>query len=688
MGLLKNYKNNPINQNPLEKVIKTILKVIITIILTYIVFSIVLVSNKPNTSKAKDAKRGFIEPILVKKKNLSATNSDGTTNGINLLLINSIQGEGFVKEYLTLARDNAEGKLNDYQYHIPVEGVIGMTLAEQGAYEHNKSLPLTPLKWDSTTNSPMWDKSKGITLSQATKPTYYRVGYEPEAWINNIYVSQFQMTPSYFDDTRTYKPSNMLGEGMTPGRTKGDWAYFPDQLSMLDKEYSNKNGIDITGLDSTAQILIASLNHNVGTSWKEQFLSKYKNGNYTEGTKDLTALYKKQFEKYESNLSKVDLSPSDYKWLAAFFLLEDGWHLTNRAIDISPGRNSSYIAMSQANKTPCLRVFKAIGLGTTDSEMQSYLQSKLKEPSDWGDLRKAGTQGSMWKDYGNDGIMYTLLESNGHVVSSCFIGQIYYARMLKFAGVGVDPTNPTTYRNVVSGTNPNSGLKNSSDSEYGYDPNDYKNTTGGNGNTNGNNQWVPSGSTDWMVDYHVDINSLTPGRKRLLEEAKKMFGSWYVWGGSGANGSRMDYPLKDSSGNWIYPDYRRVGDTWVVSDTRIGLDCSSFTRTAYWKAFNLDIGGSTIPQYSTGSLKTIFEGAGIPNLDSVNPKPGDIVLNVANHVSMYVGKDSNGKFWCFEAKQSKTQIGGYIKNWSGFSYYRIRTWEGIDTWKPSSAPQP
>lgn len=556
---------------------------------------------------------------------LLVNNPNGTVNGLNLQLIDSIKTEGFVKEYLTLARKSQNGELNSYSDHVTIGSIIGLAMGEQGGYpQSGYMLPNTCLPWDSSTKSPKWDKSINATLSLATASVFDRIGMNPATGRVGGYVSPYQQTESYFLNG-SYMPSNMLGYGMTAGRTRGDWTYFPDQLTGLDAEVTNVQGLDASRLSTTARAMNASENHNVGPGWKRQFLGVYKNGDYTEGLIQLEKEFSSMFNKYQTQIASQIFDPSYYKWFANFLLMENGWYLTTRDGDKRGGGNTSYDAMSKVNRSVCFTVFKQLGLGNTMEEMQSYLSAHYKNPTDYGKCLNATTQGTIWKDFGADGRMFMLTETAGHILSSSFMGPIYYARMLKYAGVNIDITDPNTYMNTLP-----------------------------------EGEWKPSGDSVWMNNYpEIDQSKLNPKRAAFLNEAYKWLGSWYAFGG-------WNPPRKDANGEWMSP----VHTSGIYYD--YGFDCSRYIQYCIQQALGIDISRSTYSQ---------LESTTIVKITKEEMKPGDLVYcyqgSSPEHVYIFLGKTSEGYDLMMHAprtgKRLEIRVMNYASYYSGgFTYHRVK----------------
>lgn len=557
------------------KLIKLI--IILPIVLLIVTIGLYTTLADSNPKKATTTKQSdeYIE-FTDRPKNLSVMNNDGTVNGLNLLLIDNIATNGFVKEYLTIARNSQNGQLTDYPSHAPVETIIGLAMGEQGSYEQSGYiLPNTCLPWDANSNSPLWQDGTEKTLAQATMPVFDKIGHNPNAWENGDYVGPYQQTASYFSSE--YKPSKMNGSGMSSGRTTGDWSYFPDELAGIDYDYNYTPGIDLSkASDPVARKLLFSFNVSVGISWKTQFFGTYKGGDCSSGLAEMAKEYNTSFAKYQGAISKEVVDPSTYKWIGAFLLLEQGWNLNNRPEDSSSGK-TSYQTMNSTNRSSCFNIFKLLGLGSTDAEYQSYLDSHVKEdPNNYGKCMRSVNQGTLWKDLGADGQMYTLVETNGDAFCSAFLGEIAYARMLKYAGVGVDPTNPSTYMNTVK----QSG------------------------------EWTPSGNTDWYKDAGIDTSKLNEKRAKIINEGHKVLGNPYIWGGT-------TWPNQNADGTFDI----KTG----------GMDCSGFTSNVYQRALGVWIGRDTYAQIASPLLEKI---------DPSEAKPGDLMFNDSvGHVLIYLSGD-------------------------------------------------
>ena len=117
---------------------------------TLIIITVQVVSDvKPNGGDTVTVKRVDSEDEV-----LYPDNPNGTKNGLNLLLINNIKTEGYVKEYLNIAKMSEEGQLDDLAMHASVSSILGTQIAE-GNTTFDGILPLTFLPVDSS-GIPYW----------------------------------------------------------------------------------------------------------------------------------------------------------------------------------------------------------------------------------------------------------------------------------------------------------------------------------------------------------------------------------------------------------------------------------------------------------------------------------------------------------------------------------------------------
>ena len=577
----------------------------------------VVVSATTKGIKAADGNR-YVKPYVktVDGNKLRDNNANGTINGLNLLLIDSIKTEGYVKEYLTLARDNADGKLNDNKEHIPLQGVVGIAMGEQGGY-YGTLIPKTVLPWDDSSNSPLWDKSKGITLSEVT--SFSRddgiLSFDPGgSGENSGYAGPFQQTESYFSGA--YLPSNMLGYKLTQGRSNGNWAYFPDQLSGLDYEYTSAaSGVNVETLDPKARLMMTSFNHNIGPGYKNNIFSFYNDSpeNLSKGIDLFYNHMNSSFEKYRSQIASINVEGWLLKGLSGFLLMESGWNLSNR----QGSGGSSYDFYVQF-KSKLMTIFTGLGLGSDESDYDKYINSHV-EDIDW-----ITPVGSTWGNVSytkNGEHLESPFETIGHSLGAGFMGEIYYAHMLKFAGVGVDPTDPNTYMNTLP-----------------------------------EGEWKPSGNSAWMGEYKINPSEIGPERTNILNEAHQWIGSWYSYEGTP--------PPKNDDGSWAnWP----TESGWGAP----GFDCSSLVQYSYQKIKGIDIGRSTWNQRDSGQTEIISKS---------EAKPGDLIYYWGpsmdwGHVAIYLGNGSGDNDIILHSPQPMQRIG--ITETDGWGIYTIREYRRV-----------
>ena len=158
------------------------------------------------------------------------TGTGGTTNatsgtGLNLLLINDIPTEGYVKEYLTIAAENQEGKLDTTQRaaYASVETTLAVNVSESKTYSGLGVLPTSDLPEESK-GVPKWDGNK-YSLKTWNVNDHNREGYSALG-------GPLQYTPSdgKYTGVRT---TSIYNKGTnTPGGV-GDCYLFGDAVAGL-----------------------------------------------------------------------------------------------------------------------------------------------------------------------------------------------------------------------------------------------------------------------------------------------------------------------------------------------------------------------------------------------------------------------------------------------------------------------
>lgn len=643
---------------------KTILFIVLTLILSVILLMLLVnfstqISYLYERQKAKATKRQEasadkyynVEEIYPNEDDQGSGAGGSGASGLNLLLINDIKTEGYVKEYLTIAKKSEEGQLDDLPIHASVSSILGTQIAE-GNTTAGGILPLTFLPTDSS-GVPYWGKNpygveeKLFNLANADYNFYTDGGGKvPTSNIsrNNstgTYYGPFQQTASYFGMYGgSYPTAKMSPESKTSSR-KSDPFYFPDQVVGLSYELSaNANKYEgVLNLTPEQAATMLSVRHNAGSgamTYQILFGVHWNSGTLkniiSEEANSVNLLFK-DFEKaYNKNKAKLTRDISDHLWkfLALIMLLEEGdWY-------VDPYRQYSYITGS-SNKGNITQAYKILHPELSDSEAYSKAQDLIKSktktftaphPTAYG--RTSGTAASggytpivykirqettsNYKQADNIPIVHEIpIETAGHMFSTTYAGNYMYACMLKYAGIGIDPTNPDDYFNKL--------------------PED---------------EWKPGGSGQSIKNalqeagFPTDIPNLTANRSKLLDYASQYVGNIYCYGGDGRTlgedpeGDRIYLQglRKDYGSNYGHYDHI---DLNAHKGNRL-FDCSSFIQSLYKEVLGINLPRTSGAQVTASNTT---------NISTAQRKPGDIGGNSA-HVVMYI-MDYNGGYLTIEA---------------------------------------
>lgn len=343
------------------------------------------------------APKDYYETKYSSKSSQQTVESGERGTGINLLLINNIQTEGYAKEMLELYKQSAEGKLNDNPYHMGVETYLGVQVNETSGHTYNGTLiPKSYIPFDRKSMRILWgepfegisgDKLKLSSLNKNVINTAPVEGGRPSQdkdklpyemnGINKttnglVYntppsrdIGYFQINRQQFYNTgnsTTVLPAKMSGFGESQDRNS-DAYYLPDMLSALDGMYSQMmKSYDFSNVDKTLTYGAYAIYHNGGPG----VLS----GSASFGTRDdekkislyspkLTAEQKKEYSENavviprdilmgatdkQGELSTVPKSPEYSKTLATLILLNKGYYLTQGAYDNLTGHGSMNIS--------------------------------------------------------------------------------------------------------------------------------------------------------------------------------------------------------------------------------------------------------------------------------------------------------------------------------------------------------
>lgn len=536
-------------ENPISKTLKICCKVVFGVI-GFTLLVVILSEDKDKFDGVfGSVKFDYAVGVYKKEEDDEGTNQllpdnpDGSVNGLNLQLIDSIETEGYVKEYLTIARNNYNGVYNSIPNNIPVDLVLASSLNESGTYP-GTPLPVSYLPWDTSSNSVLWKKSisgypsEALTLLKANKNVFsgnFGVGsVTPYAsadevnWAdtdNGGTASQFQVALNTFPNTIV---PNVNGYKSSSGRSP-DITYFPDQLSNLSGRYNSyvESYVSEQLNEDKYKKMIYSMNYNPG--WGnivDDVLSGYSVSD-PKAKEILDILYEELnyvFHTAGDKLSnRTDYGARTYHASVYLPLLHDrGWKVdfSHYLYDYQDFVNDAYNEYSSYGYSEDFSSFANKVSSSIDSKSLYRTSPKLQ-------VTRAGHTIIV------DGIML------GHLYSKVFVGQSVYAKMLKYAGVNVDTTNPNDYIDTLP-----------------------------------EGEWKPSGDSVWMTNEKVDMNKLDKTGEKILNEGKKYLGLPYIYGGN---------------------------------DPNVGLDCSSFVQWTYRRSIGMELPRTTYEQARLGREVSISE---------------------------------------------------------------------------------
>lgn len=584
----KKLKNKTLQM--MTKPLKIMLAVVVALIALGVVFT--SLEDDYNSSKRKGSTEEKVFTSLKKSpennSSLNPDNPNGTLNGLNLLLINKIPTEQYAKEYLELSVSNSKGELNNYEYHVPVYLPLAATVTETGFYD-GTSLPVSYLPWDDSNNTVLWNKSvagypaEALTLKGANR-NVFSVNYTPSYGSLTPYDT---FTTVYGGSDSSMGPFQINGLGSNTsilpsvlnGHKEGDGRsfdplYFPDNLSALDSRVGAfSDSFEYKTWSDDMRILLYSFYYNPGSG----NAAVHELGGVSTYSpeiidvlnmyiSDLSILYKK----YGSTLGNLSsFHRTFHSVIVGLLVKECGWTVLSGTESYTTDYDSYWEA----------------GTGLPVSELHNAISSNTQSFSFSDPYGRLGARGATFlKKEHNGKTFITDSIAIGHAYAYLYIGQVIYGRMLKYAGVDVDPTDPSTYLNSIP-----------------------------------EGEWKPSGDTAWMVPYIKDMSQLNSKRIAVLNEAYKWLGSWYTWGG-------VPVPEKDANGEWIQaPDYGK------------GFDCSSYVQHCIKTALGIDVSRSTYSQIVNENLEDVSES---------EAKPGDLIYyyytgqSSTEHVAIYLGKEN------------------------------------------------
>ena len=598
--------------------------------------------------------------------------------GLNYLLIAQMS-EGYAKDYLQICKENEEGKLDTKKHKVyaSTPAVLAVNVTETGFYStgDGNTLPKSDIPQNKITSS-----SYGSGLY-----SLYKWGYKEHTNSGgNAFGGPFQYTPDGGKYTGIHTESiyhDKYNLKATPGG-QGDCYNVPDAICGLnDFLQTGLTGCDVTKTDSLTKestSLLTAITHNLGSS-PLQFMygipysvnsSKYLNKSNIkeqETIQSLNAISKDCLDSVErlnndslAWLSKHLTSPET--WIASEIgLLSEGWYIDENMFEHILNYSQSvniwncYFPEQKVSNLSELRA-KLKSKTKTLSELTGYSEGECDAIYGTVGGSHAAAMGSSFvsqKKYGTimkvNGSSSTYVKKNAkqvyafpgiamsHAYTAIAFGDIIAAKMMKYAGVNIDPANPDTYLEKVK-------------------------SEGGSSNSNGassSGTYTPTNSNfeKELKSHGCDMSKLNDARLKVLKTANKMQGSRYKWGAGHAASVGVTNSGYDCSG-FVYHSIVDSG----ISGTSAQKWCSSFGRS-----------GSFGPSLNSTNAKIMYVKYKPGQWKFDDLKPGDI-LSVSGHVLLYVGVQ-NGKMVTMEAMGKAYPVNGWhTRNVAGVEkrYYVTR----------------
>lgn len=610
------------------------------------------ITEKWNDSK-DDSSDGGSSTKSDDTQDVTNTATNGT--GLNLLLINNIQTECFVKEYLSLCVENQNGELDVTNRSVTasLQTIIGINISESGFYRagDGKILPLTDLPIGAD-GAPTWDGNI-YSLKKWGTEQHSRLGASatggPLQYISNGIITAIHTKSKY-------------NTGLTTGGGIGDCYLLPDAICGLnDYLVSGSNVINVSSLSPELTTIVTTISHNRGAAGLEMLYgipyntilhgnaSNYYNKASVSSEESQKVLQKcyDSISSIPDGIDAVELSSVNGKYIYSTYpLIAKGWYYSTAG-----GESAKAVYSDKAKKywnkyfpneqiTDAASYIEAISrhtkklsdeLNIAVSECDAtygtsggdYVRYTNASP---GDVYYVDSSKSDAYKSGNKQLVISLeMLTAQHLYSVINGAAQVYAKMLKYAGVDVDQTNPSTYL----------------------------------GGFSNNNEWVPeSGVTtdadNVLIANGLDTSAVTEQRMKVLRAATEITGITYKQcrHSVGCDGKCYDYDGRPSH-----------------------LDCSSFI----WRAFHdagYDMSGFPL---NTGAY------AGSSKMKPIafdDAKPGDILIRrsgLSGHAELFLGK--KGSTYSFIEAFKPGKVSGYttkdVQAISG-SIYKFYRYVGFD----------
>ena len=633
-------------------------------------------------------------------------------NGINLLLIDRIATEGYVKELLQLYRDSADGKLFDSAYSLTFEGLLGMHKNESGFYPNTSGVLLKSylpidngkVKWKEPING---DDGSGMTLKTFTSQVAGKVGID--TYYNGLrrrgapYTGPFQININYFDSSFR---SKLSGKGHSSNSRNSDPMYLPDSLAYMNLHYSKMvKSLGLEGKDRKILDGLYSAYHNGGIGHLSYTMSfgvgydtkrlilEHQNANgksnsevkseYSKHVAEIATILLEGITKYGRKIKGLDPSAS-----AAIILLDNGYYLSETAYN-------GYACRFNGNRSVCgndngwdrsdamVKAWEVLkGEKLSKQEMSQVLLRYKKTFSEAypdyissSDLNRiygksnsmdSDPKGAIWKLSNDTSFVYknkingqdprvlhmTNMEVIGHMWDTMGSGIFVYENLLKLMGINEDPTNPYDYINRIK------------------------------------NEYIPRSTSFDAILYKMGVTDIDPKARDMLKAGYEISGFWYYLGGQGLPVSEANWSThlawSDKSSPTAYAvageksrqafeiiyetkdgtsPFKRenIRDSNLVNLGRILLDCSQLVYQAYNRSIAKITGKPLDAKTSAEQLKSSFLVT-IQNWDEA--KPGDIFVK-NGHVFFFITRNKGYSAMTLSSGETLTEkdhrvaVGGY-----------------------------
>ena len=573
--------------------------------------------------------------------------------GLNTALI-ALMNEGYCKDYLSIALEGAEGTLTEgVNSKVPIEAAIAVPIAEtSGFYKigDGKTVVMSDIPTSLVENY-----TSGTVYTWGTKDHNSKGGVSP-------FGGPFQYTSGPGKLTTLQKKSKYSPSSSS----NGDPYNVPDCIASVGQFLTTVDGVrqyvetNYDSLDTMAIIAVMMNGHNRGaggpgmiaygkeyhgsgsdfSTLKDGKTAEYILGAFTEICNDMLEDLNKADTLGAFNLITMNTQNKAMFWPMLF---HHGWYIDQTAYNKAVSSNYIENSWKLWNLVYPSEAFNTV------TEYQAYVKSNfVKRACDVlteGDAGKCdrlfGTRngdyysytsiamtGNIYKPKENVNDLYT--ESNKytaycmdeiaaqHILHVVFGARVVFAKMLAYAGVGIDPTDASTYCNTMVQT---SSL----------------------------NTWVAD-APSWLATYGIkDISSFGAARIALLNAA-------YTVAFKDDGSKRVRYSMS----------YRRSYSDSVQLDDLTYLDCSSFVDWVYGyteRKYNYKTHPSGFPQ-STSAYAASRNY--LKPIDPSDVKPGDILITLgygsrAGHAAIYLAPAGGGKIYVMECNSATTLDGTGIR---------------------------